>query len=459
MNKPKAQRKPKARGKGHGTLVKRGAGYMGRWMVNGVMHSRMLRDEEGNLITVKEDAKKALSKLTEPFRLENKEDTIEQLKREVEGVEAEKRAYYDSLPALAVKDGFTAWLAFDRHAQEDSERTIDGYRAYWDNITLWLKKNRPEVNELRQITAADAQAWADWFLGKFSAGTYNKYLSVLRCIFNAFIEHERKTPEPIAGVDVNGPLRARLKCNPFAGLDFRKHDQFTRRELTVGELQKIQSSATGEMRTLVAVGIYTGLRMGDCALLRWESVDLARGFVTLVPAKTRKSSGRSVKVAIHPVLMEMLKVIPNAHDGYVMPEIAAMYNHRPGLICTRMKLLFKSCGIETNSKDPKTGRERVEIGFHSLRHSFVSICENAGVPAAHVQSIVGHSSPAMTRHYYHTDEDALKRAISAIPDISAQKNATETADAGEGRFSSFCKMWDSMTEDERDKAREYIGSK
>ena len=55
--------------------------------------------------------------------------------------------------------------------------------------------------------------------------------------------------------------------------------------------------------------------------------------------------------------------------------------------------------------------------FHSLRHSFVSFATNSGVPLPVVQSIVGHHSSAMTRHYYHANEEALRRAVDAVPDF------------------------------------------
>ena len=63
------------------------------------------------------------------------------------------------------------------------------------------------------------------------------------------------------------------------------------------------------------------------------------------------------------------------------------------------------------------GRSRLatEASFHSLRHTFVSLAANAGVPLTIVQSIVGHTSIAMTRHYYHEYEDVLRRAVAAIP--------------------------------------------
>jgi hypothetical protein len=59
----------------------------------------------------------------------------------------------------------------------------------------------------------------------------------------------------------------------------------------------------------------------------------------------------------------------------------------------------------------------VEVGFHSLRHTFVSLCRESNVPLAVVESIVGHSNPAMTRHYTHVGELAAGRAVAALPSV------------------------------------------
>jgi len=80
---------------------------------------------------------------------------------------------------------------------------------------------------------------------------------------------------------------------------------------------------------------------------------------------------------------------------------------------------FKKCGIKLHK--PGTGsngkRAVVEVGFHSLRHTFVSLCRESNAPLAVVESIVGHSNPAMTRHYTHVGELAASRAVAALPTV------------------------------------------
>ena len=58
------------------------------------------------------------------------------------------------------------------------------------------------------------------------------------------------------------------------------------------------------------------------------------------------------------------------------------------------------------------------VGFHSLRHSFVSLCAKAGAPQHVVQKRVGHGSPAMTEHYTHADADQKREAIAVLPELT-----------------------------------------
>jgi len=71
---------------------------------------------------------------------------------------------------------------------------------------------------------------------------------------------------------------------------------------------------------------------------------------------------------------------------------------------------------------PGTGtdgkRAVIEVGFHSLRHTFVSLCRESNAPLAVVESIVGHSNPAMTRHYTHVGELAAANAVALLPAIT-----------------------------------------
>jgi hypothetical protein len=110
---------------------------------------------------------------------------------------------------------------------------------------------------------------------------------------------------------------------------------------------------------------------------------------------------------------------------YVLPETAATYFRNRRALIKGIQRHFLQCGIRTHAptngnKDDHRKLAVVEVGFHSLRHTFVSLCRESNAPLAVVESIVGHSSPAMTRHYTHVGELAAGRAVAALPSVMGE---------------------------------------
>ena len=89
---------------------------------------------------------------------------------------------------------------------------------------------------------------------------------------------------------------------------------------------------------------------------------------------------------------------------------------------------FKACGITLHKPGTGTDGKRavIEVGFHSLRHTFVSLCRESNAPLAVVECIVGHSNPAMTRHYTHVGELAAGRAVAALPAVIGDAKPEQT---------------------------------
>ena len=59
----------------------------------------------------------------------------------------------------------------------------------------------------------------------------------------------------------------------------------------------------------------------------------------------------------------------------------------------------------------------MDLSFHSLRHTAVSLLKDAGVPDAVVQALVGHESAAMSHRYTHVGKEALSRATDSLPEL------------------------------------------
>lgn len=284
------------------------------------------------------------------------------------------------------------------------------YRG-WVHFSVWMQQTHPEVKMLEKVTRQMAEEYLTFFQGGHAPVTCNLRISMLKEMFRVILA---KSGE----VD-----------NPWAGIRLRAGDGYTRRELTLDEVGRLVAASRecgAEWEMLFSLGAYTGLRLGDCCRLKWESVNMDSQIIQIVPRKTRRYlSGRHVTIPLHPELAGLLAATPpDKRSGFVMQGIATDYIDRRWTLSRTLGKIFESAAIETSVHVEGRERRTPSATFHSLRHTFVSIAANVGVPLAIVQAIVGHTSTAMTRHYYHPSESALRQAIDAIPAVGGDFRAS-----------------------------------
>lgn len=311
-----------------------------------------------------------------------------------------------------------AWAAYvsSPHRPDMEKSTLTAKRMMWGHFLKWLARRFPGIRLVDEVTPQAAEAFLGYLRVGHAASTYNNRLCALREIFRIVLRREQIT------------------TTPFDGIPLRHDDSHTRRELTLDEIRHLLSiadaverrahEAHSQLYLLFSIGIYTGLRLGDCAMLRWRTIDLARGIFQVVPSKTKRYlHNRPVTIPVHPALMALLKAIPEGtRNEFVIPRVAACYRESRSTLSGQLKRIFDAAGIETSVRIEGRRWKAPEATFHSLRHTFVSMSANAGVPLHVVQSIVGHTNVAMTRHYYHESEGALRAAIAAIPTIGANSD-------------------------------------
>ena len=313
---------------------------------------------------------------------------------------------------LALADAWPEYIK-SPNRRDQAPSTLNAKRNVYLTFARWMAAAHPEADSLRDVShEAVAEYLAD-LRSRVCATTYNFRVCVLREIFIC-----------LAG-------RAGLERDPWDGVSLLVGDGHSRRELTVGELLRLLAAAARqgeEWKTLFVIGIYTGLRLGDCCCLKWRCVDLARRVIQIIPSKTcRHSHGQPVTIPIHDVLFAALAAVPESSRGeWVLERLSEWYRTSRGKISYGLVRIFRSAGISTSVRIEGRRRKTPEATFHSLRHTFVSLAANAGVPLPVVQAIVGHATSAMTRHYYHENEDALRRAVSALPSLGEEPTRTQS---------------------------------
>jgi integrase len=69
---------------------------------------------------------------------------------------------------------------------------------------------------------------------------------------------------------------------------------------------------------------------------------------------------------------------------------------------------------ELTSEERKTILQLRTLRFHNLRHTFISMMAERGIPLPVTMAMVGHMSPAMTRHYTHISNKAAREAVELL---------------------------------------------
>ena len=415
-------KKASQRAKGTGCLVKRGDIYMARWMRDGKIYTRTTEESD------KDAAKLKLAAFLEPFSFKQDSEKLSAISKKIEGAEAHADAL---LPAMALLNAFKAYV--DSPNRPDSgERTMKDYEGQFNRFIDWMKEHHPEATEARQVSKDMAFQFAGHIGKTLTPNSFNKYIVLLRRVWKVLLRH----PD------------ARLKLNPWEEIQHKTLTTHSRRELTVEELGRIIEASKGEMKLLLALGIYCGLRLGDAATLSWSNVDMVKSVITLVPAKTSRRSKKRVQLPIHKTLYLLLQETPESkRRGYVMPAIAARYQSSFGLLGRDIASLFQSVGIDT-TMEVEGKRSVADCGYHSLRHTFVSLCAAGGVSQSVVQSLVGHGSPAMTQHYTHVSAKTAQAAIATLPNITGTDTPTDDTGATGAKLGAILKKLDGLTKEE-----------
>ena len=351
------------------------------------------------------------------------------------------------------------WLEYLKspNRNELAKATLDSKRTVWMGFAKWMEHSYLPVSDLAGVTPDMIAEYLACLRAEVCASTYNSRVCILREIFHVLSR------------------KAGIEEDPWEGVRLRPDDSHSRRELTMDELKRLLKAAAAvgseelsakseelnnEWYMLILIGIYTGLRLGDCCQLDWSQINLSQQVIQLVPSKTRRHHQRMVTIPIHQALGDALlesaecrvrsaersaecgaqsaenHAAPNSalgtqhtaltphaalrtlhFSGPVLPHIAEMYGRTRWQVSQKLSRIFKRANITTSVKIGGRRNKTPEATFHSLRHTFVSFAANAGVPLHIVQSIVGHESTAMTRHYYHENIVALKSAVDAIPTL------------------------------------------
>lgn len=191
--------------------------------------------------------------------------------------------------------------------------------------------------------------------------------------------------------------------NPCIGIQrFAEHKR--RRYLSSAELSRLGTAlgqAEAERFTspfvvaAIRLLIFTGARLSEILTLRWDQVDLERGWLNLADSKTGAKT-----VYLNAAARRLLSSLPHLADNpFVVP------GERQGRHLVNLEKPWRRIRDLANLPD---------VRLHDLRHSFASVGAGAGFGLPIIGALLGHTQAATTQRYAHLAADPLQHAADLI---------------------------------------------
>lgn len=252
---------------------------------------------------------------------------------------------------------------------------------------------------LRALTTEDIQSFYVMRLGTIAPTTVKLFHTHLRAMFTAAQE---------AGA---------LARNPTRKVVAPKGDSESRKPLEQRHIQGLLAHAADKpfLLNLVRLALYTGLRRGELAGLRWSDVDLDRGTISVnrtivrigkCEIEKKPKTAKSIRTIKMPqTLIDELRPIAGAPDA---PVLITAYGGRPSISymtrCVKKALLLIGLGDG--------------YCLHSTRHSHATHLLRQRMPIKAVSERLGHASVDVTlsvyAHVIPGDDEALAATIDRV---------------------------------------------
>jgi len=210
-----------------------------------------------------------------------------------------------------------------------------------------------------------------------SASTVNRQMGTLRGMFNKAVAW------------------GKLQTNPMKSVQFLKEPQGRLRFLEKEEIVKLLANCNKNIRPIVVLALFTGMRRGEILGLKWHDIDVKRNIITLLD--TKNGDKREVPMN-EQVKTALIRVRKNPDSAYIFCE----ENGKPWQdIRKSFSTALKKSGINN-------------FRFHDLRHTFASQLVMSGVDLNTVRELMGHKDITMTLRYSHLAPSHKQQAVDVL---------------------------------------------
>ena len=189
------------------------------------------------------------------------------------------------------------------------------------------------------------------------------------------------------------------------------------RIITPEKFQELIAILEEPYRTMVIVAICTGLRVSEVLALRWEHIDFSTGVILVQQGVVSgrigkvKTEASQDEIPLDPAFAQLLLArLEDRPVGLVFPSHVTGRSYHAGIL--QQKIL--------RPKGEEIGISK--LGWHTFRHTYRSLLDEAGAPIGVQQKLMRHSNVATTMNVYgnstlRAKQDANSKVVKMlIPD-------------------------------------------
>jgi len=230
---------------------------------------------------------------------------------------------------------------------------------------------------LYAISTNDIEKYVASRVQKVSPATTNRELATIKTMFNKAI------------------VWGKIEQNPAKTVKFLKEPAGRLRFLEIEEINKLLVNCSKQLRPIVSIAVFTGMRRGEILGLKWHDIDFKNSTITILNTKNGEKREIYINEQVKDVLIRVRKHIKSQ---YIFCDINGkpFYNIRKSF-----STACKKSGINS-------------FRFHDLRHTFASQLVMSGFDINTVRELLGHKDIRMTLRYSHLSQNYKRRALDVL---------------------------------------------
>ena len=247
---------------------------------------------------------------------------------------------------------------------------------------------------LKDITPKAVEDFKTEKAKRLKPASVNEYVGILSAMFNLAVKW------------------GNLKDNPVRQVKRLKVDAVEPASLSAEESNRLLGACREDrdLFTFTALGLNTGMRVGEIVNLTWADVDLRRRVVKVRP-KTEAEGVRAWRVKtgdlrdipVNDFLADVLARHPrHISSPYVLHHTDGT-PYTAGVVWWMLREAGKRAGLA------------VHVHPHLLRHTFGTALVAGGVDLDTVRRLMGHTDIHMTMRYLHAAPDRMAGAVENLP--------------------------------------------